>query len=53
MLPEKRVGRLTLNLFYKLYKHYKNTFDLEMKLKNANVTYEEAKTKAQEEDEWF
>lgn len=49
----KEVGRLTLTLFNKLYKHYKDTFDMELRLKNANVTYEEAFNKGQQEQEWF
>lgn len=49
----KEVGRLTLTLFNKLYKHYKDTFDMELRLKNANVTYQEAFNKQQEEQEWF
>jgi hypothetical protein len=46
-------GRLTLTTFNKLYQHYKNDFDLEMRLKNANMTYEEAYNKANEQEEWF
>ncbi len=49
----KQVGRLTLTLFNKLYKHYKDNFDMELRLKNANVTYEEAFNRQQEEQEWF
>ena len=47
------VGRLTLTLFNKLYKHYKDNFDMELRLKNANMTYEEAFNRQQEEQEWF
>lgn len=47
------VGRLTLTLFNKLYGHYKDDFDLEMRLKNANMTYAEAYEKTQKEEEWF
>jgi len=49
----KETGRLTLTTFNKLYDHYKNTFDLEMRLKNANMTYSEAYTKSQEAEEWL
>ena len=52
-LTEKRIGRLTLRLFNKLYKHYKNDFDLEMRLKKANMTYEEAYYKTNQDDRWF
>ena len=51
-LSFKEVGRMTKNLFNKLYKHYKDNFDLEIRLKNANVTYEEAYNSTQEK-EWF
>lgn len=49
----KEVGRMTLKMFNKLYTHYKNDFDLEMKLKNANMTYEQAYNKSIQNDEWF
>lgn len=49
----KEVGRLTLTLFNKLYKHYKDTFDMELRLNKANMTYEEAFNKQQQEQEWF
>ena len=52
-LSEKRVGRLTFRLFNKLYQHYKNVFDLEMRLKNRDMTYRELYAKSQQEDEWF
>lgn len=47
------VGRLTLTLFNKLYGHYKDDWDLEMRLKAANMTYAEAYEKAQKSEEWF
>lgn len=40
-------------LFCKLYNHYKDTFDLEMRLRNANMTYEYAYNKAEKDEEWF
>lgn len=40
-------------MFNKLYKHYKNDFDLEMRLKRANLTYAELYQKSQQEQEWF
>ena len=52
-LTFKETGKLTLWMFNKLYDHYKSDFDLEMRLKNANVTYAEAYRKAQERDDWF
>ena len=42
-----------MTLFNKLYGHYKDNFDLELRLRNANMTYEEAFKKSQEDEEWF
>lgn len=44
---------MTLTLFNKLYAHYKDTFDIEMRLKNTNTTYAEAWEKSQKDEEWF
>lgn len=52
-LSFKETGRLTLRMFSKLYQHYKDNFDIEMRLKNANVTYEDAFKEQQEDEEWF
>lgn len=40
-------------MFNKLYGHYKDNFDFEMRLKNANKTYAEAFIKSQQDEEWF
>lgn len=40
-------------MFNKLYGHYKDTWDLEMRLKNANMTYEEAYIKSMKDEEWI
>lgn len=40
-------------MFNKLYRHYKDNFDYEMRLKNANVTYAEAYAQSQKDEEWF
>lgn len=40
-------------MFNRLYAHYKSNFDLEMRLKNANMTYAEAFAKSQKAEEWF
>ncbi len=40
-------------MFNKLYKHYKDNFDLEMRLNNANVTYAEARARQIKSEEWF
>ena len=52
-LTFKETGRLTLILFNKLYKCYKDNFDLEMKLKLSNTTYAELNKKAVEQEEWL
>ncbi len=44
---------MTLTLFNKLYKQYKDNFDMEMRLTKAGMTYEEAGIKAQENEEWL
>lgn len=49
----KEVGKLTLRTFNRLYQHYKNDFDLEMKLKQANVTYKELEERQLANEEWF
>lgn len=40
-------------MFNRLYGHYKDSFDTEMRLTKANMTYAEAHIKAQQEEEWF
>ena len=40
-------------MFNKLYDHYKSMWDIEMRLNHANMTYEEAYRKSQEDEEWF
>ncbi len=40
-------------MFNKLYKHYKNDWDLEMRLNHANMTYDQAYQKSQKSEEWF
>lgn len=52
-LSFKETGRLTIKMFNRLYGHYKDTWDMEMRLSNANVTYREAHIKAQQDEEWF
>ena len=52
-LTFKEVGRLTLRTFNKFYQHYKDTFDLEMKLKASDTTYAELKKKSIKQQEWF
>lgn len=40
-------------MFNKLYGHYKNNWDYEMRLTKNNMTYGEAYIKAQQDEEWF
>ena len=40
-------------MFKKMYGHYKNSWDLEMRLSKANMTYEEAWIKSQQDEEWL
>ena len=44
---------MTLTMFNKLYGHYKNNFDYEMRLEKANLTYREAFIQSQKEEEWL
>lgn len=45
--------RLTLREFKKEYQIYKDDFDLELMLRLSRTTYEKAKQKAQQAEEWF
>lgn len=47
------VGRLTLREFKQEYQVYKDDFDLELILKTTGTTYEKAKLKARQAEEWF
>lgn len=44
---------MTLRKFNKFYQQYKNTFDLEMMMKNTNTTYAQLKARSEKEDEWL
>lgn len=44
---------MTLRTFNKWYQVYKNNFDLEMRLRNSNTTYEELNQRINEDEEWF
>jgi hypothetical protein len=53
-LTFKETGRLTLHMFLKLYKHYKDMFDAELVLQRSGTTYAEAEAKAYKaETSWF
>ena len=40
-------------MFNKLYGHYKNTWDLEMRLAHNNMTHAEAYAKSMKDEEWL
>lgn len=53
---EREIGRMTLRKFLKLYGHYKNNFDLEMKMKQQGITYKQAEILSEQQSgdaEWF
>ena len=50
---DEEVGRLTLTMFNKLYGHYKDDFDLEMRMRLSNTTYSELYEQQQKSEEWF
>lgn len=52
-MDDKEVGRLTLTLFNKLYAHYKDNFDMEMRMRLSNTTYSELYEQEQKSEEWF
>jgi hypothetical protein len=52
-LSFKETGRLTIKMFNKLYGHYKDNWDFEMRLTQSNMTYREAHLKSQQDEEWF
>ena len=39
-------------MFDKLYSHYKDNWDYEMRLRKANMTYKQAEKKARRQEEW-
>lgn len=47
------VGRMTLREFNAEYQLYKDDFDFELMLKATHTTYENAKAKARQAEEWF
>jgi len=52
-LSFKETGRLTLRMFNRLYGHYKDMWDYEMRLTKVNMTHAEAFAKSQKDEEWF
>lgn len=45
--------RLTYKMFDKLYQHYKDDFDLEMKMKATRTSYQKLKAEMYKSEEWF
>lgn len=52
-LTFKQTGRMTMRMFNRLYKHYKNTWSIEMRLSHANMTYDELEAKVREQEDLF
>ena len=52
-LTTKEVGRLTFRMFGKLYKHYKDTFDIEMLLSKEGKTYAEIDSSNIQNELWL
>lgn len=50
---DKEVGRLTLRRFRGLYQAYKDTFDIETRLRASGTTYARLEAKAESDEEWF
>ena len=44
---------MTLTLFNKLYAHYKDDFDMELRLNKTNMTYSEVHLKSMKDEEWL
>ena len=49
----KETGRMTITLFNRLWKHWKDEWSVEMRLTHANMTFEEAQLKSIQDEEWF
>lgn len=52
-LTIKQIGRLTVNMFNRLYQHYKVSFDLELYLFHARKTYGEREAEVRENEDAF
>ena len=49
----KETGRMTLTMFNKLYKHYKDDWDMEMLMRRAGMTYKKALEESIKDEEWI
>ena len=52
-MTHKEAGRITLTLFNKLYKHYQEQWGIEMRMTQANLTYEDVHARQIKDEEWF
>ncbi len=50
---DKEVGRLTRRRFMALYQAYKDTFDIETKLRASGSTYAKLEAQLMSEEEWL
>ena len=50
---DKEVGRLTLRRFHGLLQAYKDTFDMETRLRASGTTYAKLKAESESDEEWF
>lgn len=50
---DKEVGRLTLRRFRALFQAYKDTFDIETKLRAKGSTYAWLEAQSMSDEEWF
>lgn len=44
---------MTLTMFNKLYKHYKDDWDMEMLMRRAGMTYKKALEESIKDEEWI
>lgn len=52
-LDKKEAGRITYGQFSNLYRAYQDTFDKELLLRRAGMTYEQLRIEAAKSEEWF
>lgn len=50
---DREVGRLTLRRFRALYQAYKDTFDIETRLRSSGSTYAKLEAQSMSDEEWF
>ncbi len=52
-LSLKETGRLTIRMFNRLYKCYKNTFDFESAILQGRTSYRKLELEINKSEEWF